>query len=62
MKDPHLIPPVVWAGRWYLVEGWEPGLEHQPVQIRPLTSAETHLLLTYLDDLLTEAWALITAP
>ena len=62
MKEPHLIPPFVWAGRWYLVEGGEPDLEHQPVQIRPLTSAETRLLLTYLDNLLTEAWALITAP
>ena len=59
MREPHLIPPFVYAGRWYLVENWEPGREHGPATIRPLDPRETQLLLRYLSDVLTEAWAVI---
>ena len=63
MKAPHLIPPFVNAGgRWYLVLGWEPDREHGPASIWPLSSSELTILNRYIDDSLTEAWALITAP
>ena len=63
MKAPHLIPPFVNAGgRWYLVIDWEPGREHGPASIRLLTPTELSILDRYIDDSLTEAWALITAP
>ena len=62
MKDAKLVPPFVHAnGRWYLVLEWEPGREHGPLSIRPLTPLELELLNRYIDDSMTEAWALITA-
>ena len=45
-----------------MVEDSEPGREHGPVSIRPLQPDELELLQRYLDDLMTEAWALLTAP
>ena len=62
MKGATLMPPFVHAnGIWYVVLDWEPGREHRPVSIRPLTPPELALLNRYIDDSLTEAWALITA-
>ena len=62
MKDANLVPPFVHAnGRWYLVLDWEPGRRHGPLSIRPLTPLELELLNRYIDDSMTEAWALITA-
>ena len=63
MKDPQLMPSFVFgANFWYLVFEWEPGRAHGPASIRPLTPTESAVLTRSLDDSLTEAWALITAP
>ena len=40
----------------------DPNQRHGPVTVRPLDEAETMIVSRYLDDVLTEASALITAP
>ena len=56
MKSPFIQH----EGQWYVVIGWENGIDPgTEFRLRPLTDEETRLLESYRENFDAEAWALI---
>ena len=54
-------PFIQHEGRWYVVIGWEDGIEPgSELRLRPLTDEETRLVEAYRENFDNECWAVIS--